>query len=279
MWEQRYGLLSPARTEGNFRQYDDEDLRKILNVSTLKKDGWKISHISELTAEGLEDAVWQTGESKEDHPGNYEAHIQAMITACLGFDEAAFSRAYNRVMRRHSVTETIQFVIGPFLERVGLMWTVDRLHPAQEHFASNLIRSKLLTAIEKLPTPENPGKFILFLPPWEEHEIGLIHSWHMLKANEVHVVYLGQKVPQEALLQAIDSVEPAALLTFFVTEEEDERIERFVNTITQKHPRLPFYAGMRPDLDVRNRVKSRIQLLEYPDDLMRIAQDRKTKRA
>ena len=103
-----------------------------------------------------------------------------------------------------------------------------------------------------MPPAENNKPVILFLPPWEDHEIALMHTWYLLKSVGQRVIYLGQRVPLKALLQAIDAVSPGALMTFFISEETGKAIRSFINGIKDRHPHLPLYAGIRSDLEARN---------------------------
>ena len=270
IWEQRYALFSPERTEANIRHYGDEDLRKILNVNTLLKEGWKISKISALNPQDLEAQVWDTAKATKTPEQEYDIYVQAMIAAAMSFDEEWFDSVYADVTRAYGVPQGMKLVIGPFLQRMGLMWTVLKVHPGQEHFASNLIRRKLLAEIDRLPKPGSKGKYLLFLPPWEEHEIGLIFAWYLLKSAGYDVIYLGQRVPMEALVQSIGAVTPSALLTFFVAEQTPDELQHFADTVNDAATGIPFYAATRQDLMAGIHMPKGIEVLDSPEALLDI---------
>lgn len=268
IWERRYGLFSPDRTETNIRSYGDEDLRKILNVNTLLKEGWKISKISEMNTQDLEAQVWDSAKAAVTPEQEYDIYLQAMIAAAMSFDEEWFDSVYTDITARYGVSIAMQNVIGPFLQRIGLMWSVLKVHPGQEHFASNLVRRKLLVEIDHLPRSGSRGKYLLFLPPWEEHEIGLIYAQYLLKAAGYDVIYLGQRVPVQALIQSIEAVDPTALLTFFVAEHTPESLLRFIESITEHASDIPFYAALRPDLVAHVSLPGSVKVLDSPKALL-----------
>lgn len=268
IWEKRYGLLTPARTDTNIRTYSDEDLRKILNVNTLMRGGWKISRISKLTGQELESQVWNSARSGHSTEQVYEIYTQALISAALTFDEEWFDNVYADVATRFGLTLTMQHVIGPFLNRIGLMWTVLRMHPGQEHFASNVIRRKLLSAIDRLPGLTTGKKFLLFLPGWEEHEIGLIYAWYLLKSAGHRVIYLGQRVPVEALLQTISTVQPHILLTFLVTEQPASEIQDYLQAVSS--PDTTVYVGARSELIPALSNLNRVKIIASPEELIKL---------
>lgn len=268
IWEKRYGLLDPARTETNIRLYDDEDLRKILNVNTLIKDGWKISHVSSLSQQDIEAEVWSAAKTDQSVERVYDIYIQALISASLAFDEDWFESVYADVTTRYGLPAVMEHVIGPFLNRIGLMWSVLKLHPGQEHFASNLIRRKVLAAIDRLPKFHTKGKFVLFLPYWEEHEIGLLYAWYLTRSAEYDVIYLGQRVPLQALKATIDAVRPDALLTFVVTEHPEESTASFLTSVRSAAPECKLLVAGSMEAGERNASIDGVIWLSSSEDLL-----------
>ena len=270
IWERRYGLFSPQRTKTNIRTYRDDDLRKVLNVNTLIKNGWKISKISVLNAQELEARVWDSMKHARTAAEEHDIYIQALIAATMSFDEEWFDTVFTDVTTRYGMSLAMQHVIAPFLERIGVMWTVVRLHPGQEHFASNLIRRKMLSAIDRLPRIGSKGRFLLFLPPWEEHEIGLIYASYLLKSAGYEVIYLGQRVPLQALTETIAAVEPKAMLTFFSAEISEKEIRELLDTILARKTGVPLYLAARKEILERVSLSDKVKLLDSPQALMNI---------
>lgn len=217
-WEKRYRSLIPHRTETNIRFYDDHQVRKLLNIATLMPQGYKISRLMAMTDEeintlilGLEDAP-----AVNDHATGVQ--VNNLVAAMLSFNEQIFDKALSNSIIRFGLFEAMMNVVYPFLRKTGVLWSTDNATPAQEHFASNLLRRKLQAAIDGLRYPaQTESNFLLFLPPGEQHEIGLLLSDYIIRSKARPTVYLGQDLPYTSLKAAIEKIAPTHLLTFFTT--------------------------------------------------------------
>ena len=197
IWEKRYKIFEPKRTETNIRFYDDEDLKKILNVSVLNRYGFKISKIAELPEERLERELMQVTHFNS----NLDGQIESLIKAMIDFDEENFEQVFNRSVVNIGFEETIIRLIYPFFEKIGILWTTGNINPAQEHFVSNLIRQKLIAAINDIPKriKDQSISFVLFLPEGEWHELGLLFFSYVLKKTGYRITYLGSSLPFDCL--------------------------------------------------------------------------------
>lgn len=171
IWEQRYGLLQPQRTDTNIRYYDDNDLQFILNVSVLNKNGYKISRIAELDKDEVMTEVRKITTESEDK----DNILSAMVMAMLSLDEEAFENTIEEVSGKYGFEQTVISYIYPFLEHIGNLWLTGAIRPAHEHFISNLIRQKIIAATDGIRPTFIPGKrFLLFTPEKEIHELSLL---------------------------------------------------------------------------------------------------------
>ena len=172
MWERRFGLVIPKRTDTNIRYYSDEDLRDILNISILNQNGLKISKIAKLTKEELREKV----ANLLDNPNEYGHVIDAMLISMIEIDEAAFNKSFSGAWHEYGFENLIEKIMFPFLERIGILWQTNSIKPAQEHFIINLLRQKIIATIDKEIALETQGedKIIFFLPEGELHEVGLL---------------------------------------------------------------------------------------------------------
>lgn len=193
IWEQRYNIPLPKRTETNIRYYDDNDLKLLLNISLLNHNGHKISEIIRLTPKEMTDLALSYSLQTEKHP----VIIQTMIAAMIDLDESSFDRTLSSCIAQMGVESTMMEIVFPFLRAIGVMWQTNTIYPAYEHFVSGLIRQKLIVAIEGQPMKSQPEgkKILLFLPESEFHEIGLLFANYMIRKSGNHSVYLGQNVP------------------------------------------------------------------------------------
>ncbi len=227
MWEKRYGLLTPQRTETQIRTYSDDELLLILNISLLNKRGYKISRIAQMGRE----QIFQT--SKLLHENNSsDTSIEQLIVSVLNLDEHLFHRIFSELTNQKSLSLVFSLHIIPFLQRIGVMWLVGTINPAQEHFISNLIRQKIIAAIDSLPIPDpEQTKILLYLPEHEWHEISLLIYHYHLRANGLNSIYLGQSLPYEALLKTLDILKPKMIISSWLTAIETQDIINYLHQI------------------------------------------------
>jgi DNA-binding transcriptional MerR regulator len=170
IWEKRYNLISPERTDTLIRTYTDEDLTNLLSVALLNKNGIKISKIVDMGKEQISKKVWDLKFSKNENSSQ-----EKLILALIELDEDLFRNTLQSLIDSVGLEETFASHLIPFLDRIGIMWIVGTIHPAQEHFISNLIRQKVISEIDKLSVPNNDIKpVMLYLPEHEWHEISFI---------------------------------------------------------------------------------------------------------
>src|SRR4051812_27311235 len=166
IWEQRYHFLKPSRTPTNIRTYSNEELKTLLNVALLNKHGYKISAIDKMEAEYRAKAVLEL-----ESPAINEHLVNEMIGYMIDMRPIEFEKLLNESINKWGIEKTITEVIFGFLEKVGLLWQTNRVVPIQEHIVSNIIRQKIIRAIDDLPfVKRNDPLFILFLPEDEHHE-------------------------------------------------------------------------------------------------------------
>lgn len=237
IWEQRYGVLKPKRTDTNIRRYEDEELKQILNIAQMLKHGGKISKICCLTAQELAKEVDASILKITREDEYYSAHVTKLLIAMIELDEQKFEKVITHLSVKYGFPATMVNVILPFLGRVGVMWLTGEVNVAQEHFISNLIRQKVIVAIDGLAVaPVDAERFILFLPEGELHELGLLFSKFVLKQNGKNVLYLGQSVPLEDLIEAAEIYNPNQLMTFITSPNTKANLEDYINNLHRKFP-------------------------------------------
>ncbi|MGB0850681.1 MAG: MerR family transcriptional regulator [Bacteroidia bacterium] len=197
IWEKRYNLLNPKRVNRNVRVYEIDDLKKLLNISLLYHNGEKISNIASLSAKEIVEKSKEAGLSQLSN--SFE--INSLIIAMYSLDESQFNKIHDSFLRKNSFSQLYLNVYTPVLQRIGLLWQVEAISPAHEHFISTLIYQKIVlhSANLKEPTAENDLTHILFLPDDEIHEIKLMFLNYYLKSKGQKTVYLGPSIPFEEL--------------------------------------------------------------------------------
>ncbi len=234
IWEKRYGIVVPARTDTNIRLYSDNDLKKLLNISILNRHGLKISHLARMDVEELKEKVIHI--TRET--ANTGLQIDNLIISMLELDEWKFDKILNDTIIKLGFEETLVRLMHPFFEKIGLLWQTGSINPAQEHFVSNLLRQKLIVAIDgQAPVQRNnPVNFILFLHENEFHELGLLFYSYILRKNGIKVIYLGQAVPFEDLEKITKIQEAEYFLTSFTTGITESALVKYLRNLSSSFP-------------------------------------------
>jgi DNA-binding transcriptional MerR regulator len=197
IWEKRYGIFSPERTDTNIRYYCVGDLQRLMNISFLNKHGFKISHIS-----GMDDIHIQAEVARIcELPGAEEGYLTDLIKAVTDIDEDRFERNVNSSILKMGFEQTFQQVVFPLLEKVGLLWQIGKISACQERFANNLIRHKLVVAIDGMVghNTTTGSNYLLYLPTGQYDEINLLFANYLLRKAGHHIIYLGPSIPLDHL--------------------------------------------------------------------------------
>ena len=200
IWEKRYNVIMPKRTNTNIRYYEDKDLQKVLNIALLRKKGYKISKIAELSEP---DIVRLTAELSEVDVA-FEDHIDALSMAMFELNEFKFNKILDHYIDQNGFTHTMEEVIYPFLEKLGMMLMVGSIKSAHESFVIYFIRRKCIAAIDSIKHShyDQGPSFVLYLAEKETHELSLLYVHYLLKKQGVEVINLGLSVP---LIDVVDS--------------------------------------------------------------------------
>lgn len=230
IWEQRYNLLQPKRTDTNIRFYDDDDLKLILNVALLNDSGMKISKIACMATSEVRQEVMRLTERSLTH----DDQIHALTICMIEMDEERFDKILSTNILKLGFEQTMLNVIYPFMSKIGLLWQTGAINPAQEHFISNLVRQKLIVAIDGQITQNGGKKFLLFLPEGELHEISLLFASYLIKSKGHKVIYLGQSTSNDDLLSVFKLHQPDYLLTIITTSPSSEYVQDYVTALSER---------------------------------------------
>lgn len=269
IWEQRYNLFSPQRTSTNIRFYNDDDLKLILNIASLKNHGIKISKIVAMPKDVLAEEVQKIGFEEL----SYEDQISALTIAMIDLDEAWFTSILELSTEKMGFEKAMIEIIYPFMRKIGILWMTNSINPAQEHFISHLVRQKLIVATDHAQVNENGPLFLLFLPEGELHELGLLFANFLLRSKGARTVFFGQTVPLEALEEVYHKLNPEYLMTAMTTAPEAKGVNKFVKRLGDKFKNSKVYVtGSRvigQDLELPNNVT----VLNQFEDLGHLTQE------
>lgn len=232
VWEQRYDALTPTRSKGNTRYYDNTQLRRLLNIVSLMESGFKISELCAMPDNRLFNLLEAELQNTLIKENTNEYFISQLIVASTTFDEVHFEKIFSNCLLRMGMRNTYTQVIYPLLKRMGLMWTTNTISPAYEHFCANLISQKLLSAIDALPPAKaSQSSWLLFLPENEFHEIGLLFSYYIIRQAGNKVIYLGNSLPFDTLRSAVEETNPDHLFFFLVHQDRTKDSQEYLNML------------------------------------------------
>jgi DNA-binding transcriptional MerR regulator len=232
IWEKRYNILEPMRTETNIRYYDFSSIKKLLNITLLHNHGYKISKISQYPSENIPSLVKEIITDK-----TYKSHaINAFKVAMLNFDREAFHKAYDQLLSNKSFTGIFSDVFVPLLNEIGLLWQTNTITAAHEHFVTNLIKQKLEVEIEIISKSQEIVEdkvFILFLPVQETHDLGLKYLNYEVVKSGYKTIYLGENIEIEDLQKMTEQFENPVFLTYITTAPMADEINAYISKVQQ----------------------------------------------
>ncbi|MBY5951696.1 MerR family transcriptional regulator [Algoriphagus sp. NF] len=263
IWEQRYNLLSPKRTDTNIRYYDDADLKLILNVALLNDNGFKISKIASMEHQELRDEVMKLTERSLTH----DDQIHALTISMIEMDEERFDKILSSNILKLGFEQTMLNIIYPFMSKIGVLWQTGAINPAQEHFISNLVRQKLIVAIDGQVTNGGGKKFLLYLPAGELHEISLLFACYLIKSKGHKVIYLGQNTPNEDLNSVYAMHQPDYLMTVVTTSPSAEQIQEYLDNLSERFSEATILVSGYQVIGQDLRLPSNVEQLNYIRDI------------
>ena len=249
--------MVPQRSDTNIRTYSDHELKLLLNISTLKEHGYKISEIAKLKEEDLR----KEGYSLSDKQMQFSDQIQALTIAMIDIDEETFEITINKNIQTHGIVKTMINVVYPFLTKIGILWLSGSIGPSQEHFITNLIRQKIVVEIDKLSTNYDPNaeKVVVYTPEGEYHEIGILFAYFIFKNMGKRVVYLGQSLPFDEVKFIIEKEKPSFVFSAFTSFSTPQDVQNYVTKIgTTFYDQTIYLTGMQvvgQKLDLTENIK------------------------
>ena len=269
IWEQRFGIINPKRTDSNIRTYDEHDLKLVLNIALLQEHDYKISKIAKLPLEELNEKVLAISELQL----NYPDQIHALTIAMLDFDEERFEKIMNTNILQFGFENTMINIIYPFMSRIGTLWLTGSVGPAQEHFMTNLIRQKLIVAIDGQVIKITPTsrKYILFCPEGELHEMGLLFANFILRARNNKVIYLGQNMPFNELTFAYEAHKPDFIFSAITSTPSQDEIQNYVYRLAKEFQDTQIFLTGRQVVGQDIDTPPNVEILTNVRQLMEIA--------
>jgi MerR family transcriptional regulator, light-induced transcriptional regulator len=231
IWEQRYQMVVPSRTQSNIRFYEENDLKDILNIATLNKNGYKISQIAIMTKEEIQEKVNELSVISFES----DAQLNTLTLAMIEMSEEKFDFILNKSIKDIGFERTMLELVFPFLEKLGVLWLTGSINPVQESFVSCLIRQKMLTAIDNIAFTRGKKEitFLLFLPENEDQELSMMFMHYLVKSRGMKAVYLGLNTSLIDLQDACVICQPSHLFTMISESFTHQPLQKYIDQLAQ----------------------------------------------
>ncbi len=270
IWEKRYNLLEPQRTETNIRYYSHQNLQKLLNVVLLSKNNFKISKIAKMSDE----EILQHSREVAFTEGLNDEALNSFKLSMLQFDKVLFNNTYNKLLEVKSFKEIFEEVFIPFLNYIGLLWQTDTVLPAHEHFISNIIAQKIHINTEKIEqvSKESKKTYVLFLPENEIHELGLLYLNYELILRGNQTIYLGQNLPLNNLNYFFKHKKELCFITSLTVQPYEDKIEGYfkeIESILQETKHQFIAIGRKTNLIKYNEYNFNVSFYDTVTDVLK----------
>ena len=228
IWEKRYGLLDPDRTDTNIRSYSDNDVRRILNVAMLVKNGYKISSVALFDEQRLQSEVVRINRNSTEPDKN----IDQLLFQTVNLDTFGFEQLLDKIIAENGFRKSVEQIIFPFIERIGILWQAGSIFVAHEHFVSNLIRNRLICEAAKFGSNQESKSALFFLRENEWHELGLLYFNFLAAQAGLRCVYLGQSLPFEDLSNLLTTNQYDFVCTSFIHAIDKPELDLYLANLS-----------------------------------------------
>ena len=271
IWEKRYNLFEPERTETNIRLYNLDGLQKLLNVSMLYKNGFKISKIAKMEVDEIKNKVHSITLQKSP----YDWSLGLFKLSMINFDQHLFTKTFDELMEKMSFSEIFQSIFTPLMIELGVLWQTNSISPSHEHFITSLIKQKIHSLCEKLQEnhPTTTGKtFVLYLPDNEIHELGLLYLNYEVLNKGYKSIFLGQSVPTASLSNFHEKYDQIVFVSCFTIEPNSDRVmdylQEFENEVLSADGSELWITGYQVQ-NMSAPKNSKIRIFETSSDLIK----------
>lgn len=260
IWEKRYKILVPERTDTNIRHYSEQDLKYMMNIALLNNNGYKISKLAVHSPEQIAELVTK----QFDGSSCSEDQTELLVQQLIDLDSTGFESNIDKLIEQFGLQAVVLKVITPFMQKVGWLWQAGSITPVHEHFASNIIRKKILNAINNEPADfiDEQKKYALFLPENEQHELGILFAYYLLHKRGHTVLYLGQNVPVPDLLKENAVGDTKVFVTAITTSVSYEKLLSRITQLALNIEPRPLFIKTHLFEDHRPRFPKNVKIIK-----------------
>lgn len=232
MWEKRYGILTPERSDSNIRHYTEEELKKLITVSILNRNGMKISKIARLNDNELLREVLKNGTGDETSDGTFRPG--ELIMSALRFSEEEFREKLGHFVREKGLTDAYLQVFHPLMQKARVLWLTDCISRPQEQFIRHVIRTILISEEISVDNNLSGGSAAIINLGHTEIENNLVFLKYLLRKRGYDVVYTEGTLSADDI-RGIHSVKPFDVLAVNLpASEPDDEVRTFCSELARE---------------------------------------------
>lgn len=268
IWEKRYQILEPKRTETNIRYYNNDDLKKILNINLLNKGGFKISKIASLKDDEIKT---KANKLLKDKNSSDSKEINALTQSIIKLDTSEIEKILEKEYQEKGILRLYKETITPLLIRMGELWQLSTLNISHEHLFSNTLRKFIIVKTCEVKAEKQLNKSVLiFLTKGEHHEIPILFYNYFLKSFGWDSIYLGANVPTEDLRLAIIQKNPDLVFTSMIINVTGDRFHRNLDSILEIIPEKKLCLSTTKPIKNKDELYPRLNSINSYDDFVKL---------
>jgi DNA-binding transcriptional MerR regulator len=264
IWEKRYNLLEPERTDTNIRRYSLESLKKLLNITLLYNHGFKISKIASLNVDEIPKLVRSIALKSNSE----QVSINAFKLAMINFDYELFDINFDEILQNHDFEYCFMQIFMPLMRELGILWQTGAISPSHEHFITNLVKQKIHLQTESLQRNKFSNNdlpiFVLFLPENEIHELGILYLNYLILSKGFRTIFLGQSLQISSLETLYSYDTKFNFVSYFTVEPNKEEImpylkKFYAQILANQESKLILFGPQQAEIDM-NQLPSQIEM-------------------
>jgi DNA-binding transcriptional MerR regulator len=264
IWEKRYNLLEPERTDTNIRRYSLESLKKLLNITLLYNHGFKISRIASLNVDEIPKLVRSIALKSNSE----QVSINAFKLAMINFDYELFDINFDEILQNHDFEYCFMQIFMPLMRELGILWQTGAISPSHEHFITNLVKQKIHLQTESLQrnkfSNDDLPIFVLFLPENEIHELGILYLNYLILSKGFRTIFLGQSLQISSLETLYSYDTKFNFVSYLTVEPKKEEIMPYLKKfnaqiLANRESKLILFGPQQAEIDI-NQIPSQIEM-------------------
>lgn len=255
IWEKRYNIVAPQRTDTNIRYYTDADVKRMINIANLNQLGYKISHLAKLDDQELGRLTL----SLMAKPSfNDESDVNNMMQAVFTYDNVLMEKQLNNQLLKYGIEKSFKEVVSPFMDNLYFLFRAGVISYSQFYFARFIAAEKIITATDQLPQPNGKDSCVLFVLDYHEEELELIYYRYLLRKRNVKVHYFGQPLTIEDLKYVCQNVQPTLLIESLFETRDQSRIYANMQTLNEVCSEHRIWIQTKAELDNPDKIPANI---------------------